>query len=271
MTWRYIMSSKKERKKINPIKVGDVFPVNKGGTATVVSYKNAKEVVIEFNDKYKYQTTVQAARLRIGMVYNPYNPSVYGVGYLGQGEHCTSLNGENKKVLEWWRGMIYRCYSPDSLRKRPTYEGCEVIESWKCFQNFCSWVKSQSFYGSGYHLDKDLLSGEAKVYSPETCTFLPSEINVALQLGREKRGDLPVGVYERDSGRYRVIVGENGKLVHYGTYDSVEEASAVYVKAKEEYVRSLAEKWKGKIEDRAYQALMNWTVYPKEENQDESR
>lgn len=31
---------------------------------------------------------------------------------------------------------------------------------------------------------------------------------------------------------------------------------------KEDYIHSLAEKWRGKIEERAYQALKSWTVYP---------
>ena len=44
-------------------------------------------------------------------------------------------------------------------------------------------------------------------------------------------------------------------------YTTPEEASAAYVEAKEAYVKELALEWKDKIEPRAFEALMNWTVY----------
>lgn len=95
------MCSNKIRKKNNPVKVGDVFPINSGGTVTVTEYKNAKEVYIVFNDKHQHRSVTQAVRLREGMIFNPYNPSVAGRGYLGHGKYCTSLSGENKKIIEY--------------------------------------------------------------------------------------------------------------------------------------------------------------------------
>ena len=45
-----------------------------------------------------------------------------------------------------------------------------------------------------------------------------------------------------------------------GAYDTTEEASAAYV-VKEAYVKELALEYKDQIEPRAFEALMNWTVY----------
>lgn len=50
------------------------------------------------------------------------------------------------------------------------------------------------------------------------------------------------------------------KLTYCGSYGSVEEAFSAYKVAKERYLKELAEKWKGKIDDRAYEALINYEV-----------
>ena len=39
-----------------------------------------------------------------------------------------------------------------------------------------------------------------------------------------------------------------------------EEAFQAYKQAKEKYIKSLANKWKDKIDPRVYEALMNWEV-----------
>ena len=43
----------------------------------------------------------------------------------------------------------------------------------------------------GKHLDKDLLVCNNKVYSPETCVFVPREINQFLTKSNNSRGKYP--------------------------------------------------------------------------------
>lgn len=43
------------------------------------------------------------------------------------------------------------------------------------FSNFLKWFNGN--YIKGYALDKDILIKGNKVYSPETCCFVPYEIN----------------------------------------------------------------------------------------------
>ena len=43
-------------------------------------------------------------------------------------------------------------------------------------------------------------------------------------------------------------------------FNTESEAFNAYKEAKENHLRELANKWKGKIDERAYQALINYTV-----------
>ena len=45
-----------------------------------------------------------------------------------------------------------------------------------------------------------------------------------------------------------------------GVFNTELEAFNAYKTAKEIYIKELANKWDGKIDDRAYNALMNYTV-----------
>ena len=80
--------------------------------------------------------------------------------------------------------MLQRCYRNDGRNK--AYRDVEVAEEWHNYSNFLSWFNAH-IYDSSYirqwklQLDKDLLSVEGKkIYSPETCCFLPSPINSIL-------------------------------------------------------------------------------------------
>lgn len=52
-----------------------------------------------------------------------------------------------------------------------------------------------------------------------------------------------------------------GRLKYLGGYATEEEASAAYVVSKEALMKTVAKEWRGKIEEKVYHALMEWTVY----------
>ena len=95
-----------------------------------------------------------------------------------------------------WFNMINRCYSPSILKRRAGYMDCYVCEEWLIYENFKEWYDIN--FIEGYELDKDFLQEGAsvKVYSPETCTFLPKEINGFLTNKRVNKGKYPTGVSE---------------------------------------------------------------------------
>ena len=54
--------------------------------------------------------------------------------------------------------------------------------------------------------------------------------------------------------------GTGEKDRYLGYYNTPEEAFLVYKEAKEKRIKEVANKWKGKISDNVYEALINWHV-----------
>ena len=114
---------------------------------------------------------------------NPYTPNIHGIGYFGENDYGIIKN--HRRAYEIWSNMMARCYSDNYHIKYPTYKNVMVCDDWCNFQNFGKWFNDN--YIEGYHLDKDLLSEEAKIYSPETCIFIPPIVNTFLACGKSIR------------------------------------------------------------------------------------
>lgn len=182
---------------------------------------------------------------------------VYGVGINDKpGYHKT-------KEYKLWAGLIRRCYSEELHRKRPSYIGCEVSQNFKSFSCFYDWCQNQiGFKNSKWEIDKDVVFKGNKIYSEDTCFFVPPEINNLLNHHKAKRGIHPIGVYfEKKYSKFRAEVSVNGKKKFLGYYDSSIEAFIVYKQAREEYIKSIAENWKDKIDMRVYFGLMNYKIH----------
>lgn len=170
-------------------------------------------------------------------------------------------NGESIRTRAGatWYNMTVRCSEAYKLRN-PTYSACR--HTFVDFQDFANWCHKQIGYGcDGFQLDKDLLLKGNKVYSKETCTFLPKKINAALVKRDSMRGSLPIGVYLcKQTGKYATKVGNGPSRVHLGRYDSPYDAFLAYKSAKEESLRILADEYKNEISEKAYCALVTYSV-----------
>ena len=243
-------------------KVGSRHKNKDGEFCTVISYRNSKDISVVFDGYEGYIKKVYTGGLKSGDFKNNYRPSVCGVGYIGEGKHGSKNKNRISAAYAAWRNMLMRCYDETNIANQRTYKGCSVCDEFLDFQVFAEWYTSHESYGLGYELDKDLLVKGNKIYSPETCTFLPKELNVMLNKERVNKG-ISLGVTKReDYDKYRAVVGKNGVRTHIGDYDTAEEASAAYVEAKERYVKNKALEWANRIEWEAFVALMNWSVYP---------
>lgn len=244
----------KRRKKRPSVNVGDVFRTSHGD-CKIIEYNGWDSVIVQFNDGYTKK--VQVAQLRSGQIRNPYYPSVEGVGYLGEGSHNASDENGSTKVYSIWNSMLRRCYVQKQQERQPSYIGVEVCEHWHNFQNFAAWFESNKI--DGWVLDKDLLSNEKKLYSPETCCFIPEEINSFLTTRKAKRGKYPIGV-SKNKNHYRcTVIDANGERIH-SSFKTAEDAFYFYKTHKEVKAKVLAEKYSDRLHVLAYNALMNYEV-----------
>lgn len=184
---------------------------------------------------------------------------------IGMNDVIGIFSKENKEhtVYKMWEGMISRCYDERNRWKHPTYHDCEMCEDWITFSNFKKWFDDPiNGYKKGYQLDKDILVKGNRLYSPETCCFVPQELNKLLTKNNKHRGKYPIGVEVEKSGRYRAKIQPNGKVISLGTYETVELAFNAYKAAKEKRIRELAKEYKEKnmITNRVYEALMSYQV-----------
>jgi len=91
----------------------------------------------------------------------------------------------------------------------------------------------------GEQLDKDYL-GDGKLYSPETCCFVPCWLNSLFNDCGTKRGKWPQGVtYFKRHGKFQVRLWRKGKRIFLGYFDTPGEASVAYLEAKAAYVEDL--------------------------------
>lgn len=164
-------------------------------------------------------------------------------------------NKENIKVLRnVWCAMLKRCYYKEYQKKVYWYSDCKVCNEWLLFSNFYDWAKDRYFQGSS--IDKDILSDKNnRIYSPETCCFIPKEVNNSIVQIYKSIFDEKCGIYYHD-GKYYPNVTVGGKTVHLGVFSSKREAISIRKSAKKLHMLEVVERNKNKIEERAYNRLI---------------
>lgn len=199
-------------------------------------------VKIQFIDT-GYTADVQLPVALRGDVKDPYVISVLGVGCIGD----TSRFVYDKAEYDLWYTMLRRCYS----QKDPYYKyygeiGVTVDKRWLCFENFLedlTFIPGYNLYlmsknnGSSikYHLDKDFMQSNIpksnRVYSKDTCCFIPNNYNIAMESLEYKRdhdcSSKYMGLYRMPSGNYQCTIMINGEKNFLGTFtDEIAAANA---------------------------------------------
>lgn len=235
--------------------VGEKY-TNKYGEYEVVKILSEKKACVRFVDT---GTELEAYWVNIisGRIKDYNKAIIYGVGFVGT--FRTEERETKCKAYMAWRNMLKRCYDQKTFLIRPTYINCSVCEEWHNFQAFKKWFDDNHI--EDYVIDKDILLKGNRIYSPDTCCFVPNEVNALFTKRQNKRGDLPIGVLYSDSKkRYKVQFTKNAKKTFLGYFPTPEEAFSAYKEAKESYIKEMAAKYKEKINPKVYAALMAYEV-----------
>lgn len=160
---------------------------------------------------------------------------IFGIGINDADYPVTKRNTNGKQLMcpyySKWRGMLQRCYSDKYKARQKTYKNCFVCKEWLTFSNFITWMETKEW--EGCELDKDIL-GDGKLYSPETCCFIPKRINLFLVDRSRFRGDYPLGVaWDKERSCFQAhCANPYGKYEHLGRYETPEEAHLSWAKTK---------------------------------------
>ena len=221
----------------------------------ICDYYNAKNIKIKFIDDQKAAVSTTYERFKKGEVKNPYYKSLYGIGYIGN----VYANKEYTKTKSFriWKAMLDRCYGG----KYPTYIDISVCKEWHSFYNFNIWFNNNYYECKNVkmNLDKDILVKHNKMYSPETCVFVPYDINMLFAKANAIRGDYPIGVsYEYD--KYVSKCNNHNKVVNLGRFNTIDEAFNTYKEYKERLIKQIADVYKKEIPIKLYEALYAYQV-----------
>ena len=94
----------------------------------------------------------------------------------------TSYKSDNgqwyyKHSFQVWNGMLTRCYNKEYIKRNKQARGSKVSKEWLLYRNFDTWYNQN--YIKGFKLDKDIKAKvqNNKLYSKETCKFIPLTCN----------------------------------------------------------------------------------------------
>ena len=228
---------------------------NFGSLMRIKEYRNCLDIDIEFPEYNWVSTNKAFGDFKRGLIYCPYEPRVFGIGYHGEGPYIAKDDG---KAYATWYDMLKRCYNENIRDKYPTYEDCYVCDEWLNFQNFAEWHYNNYYEldGERVDLEKDILYKNNNLYSPETCLYVPHRINSLFVRRNSMRGDLPIGVQKK---RYGFGISCSG-VVNDKLFSTAEEAFYEYKENKESLIKKVADEYKDCIPYELYNAMYEYTV-----------
>lgn len=153
---------------------------NYGNAVLVGRGKKHNYYLVEFLDTGNRDEFRKDA-IEKGEIRDKYAVTLCGVGIIGN----IKTRGKYKPYYTLWRNMIVRCYGG----KNESYKNVTVCDRWKTFELFYQDIKlldgwnEEQFLQNKLSIDKDKKQrfGKHKVYSPETCVWLPWIENEKMQ------------------------------------------------------------------------------------------
>lgn len=200
--------------------------------------------------------------------------SVDGLGR--QQEYVPYITAKSNNAYSIWNGIYNRCYKNTGGRCYDESLMCAQWRERKTGKNaFAEWYNAGYYEcdGESMAVDKDLLFSGNKEYAPDKCCIIPQTINTMLSNCKKHRlpeyitgsMDLPVGVrYKPSIKKYYAEIKPFGhdEIIKLSYWDTPEEAFEEYRKFKQADILMMALKYKNKIPQYIYEALLKVKVLP---------
>ena len=171
------------------IKVGDTYPSRNYGNVEILDTNNSGRYCTVRFVKTGTIKRFREDHVRSGCLRDPFAPSLCGVACTGEAK----TKGKNQALYDVWHDMINRCYNPHN-KSYDAYKSVTVSNSWLVFANFLE--DAPLIEGFDYDkiingdlvLDKDTKQrwSPNKIYSMETCIWIPPHENNLVQDGQQK-------------------------------------------------------------------------------------
>ena len=252
------------------------FKTNSGWSGEVLEYINASKVLVKFQCGEIRE--VSWNNILSGGIKPRNQPTVFGKGYFGVGEYVPKSWRSHKgkkypeEVYNTWVNMIRRIHSNHVIKAESRYTKVSIEEDWYNFQNFCSWSVEQIGYnnkddnGRAWCLDKDILLEGNLVYRPDTCVYVPDELNIFFAVKDRGKGMQGTGFIPKVTPNSREGYGAycqnpfTKKNDYLGFFYNEVDANRAYCSKKNEFARELAEKYEGLVDSRVIEALKNFDI-----------
>lgn len=196
---------------------------------------------------------------------------VYGVA-VNEGSRPCYYGSTATRQYTLWKNMLNRCVGLNRVEKdrvtsrRSTYVGINISHNFLSYEYFYDWCLNQIGFnskdenGCSYQLDKDILCmNDTKIYSEDTCVFVPKSLNFVLSERGKCRGEFPIGVsFDKSRNKFISVLSVNGKPKFIGRFDTAEEAHNSYKEVKSEYVRNKVLEYMNLVDDRVISALIKY-------------
>lgn len=230
-----------------------------GTEMIIVEYNKCNDIVVEFQDEHKAKIHTTYTNFKRSQVRNPYDKTVYDVGYLGEGKYKVYIDQDHlEPVYNVWRTLLGRCCTERHREQFPAYADCTVCEEWLCYQNFAEWWNNNMYHvgTERMHLDKDIKFKDNKIYSPETCIIVPQSINELFHASGRKTKDIDLPYTIRRAAKGKFSVSYKSKSL--GIYNTVEESVEVYLTEKRKDIRNKVEELKEILPINVQEILLAW-------------
>lgn len=187
-------------------------------------------------------------------------------------EYIEYQNKASNQAYVVYDGIKARC--SDTKRSNSIGQCYDDADMWQVWWNnpkiFVKWYLEHYYEVEVMAVDKDLFGNGSKLYSPENCCILPQGLNNLIvnckkhySKDEHHKDILPLGVRENHGVFYgEITLTGTTKTIKLSDWNTPEEAFAEYKRFKQADIMLVAARYKEKIPDYIYDALLKVDVKP---------